>query len=149
MPTSVSEAQIKSRIEEFVQELDLLVRKSTLDALRSILENGQAPARRGRRPGRPAGARAAAAGAAAEGLAPRIADHLRSNPGQTVGEIVKALGTSAPTAKKTIKAMLAARQIRKTGQRRGTRYFPGGQGRLPGAAGTRKKTRKKRGRRAA
>lgn len=136
MPTS----EIRERIDKFVQELDLLVRRSTLDALRSVLD-GQAPSRRARRPGRPA---RAAGGASTEGLASKIASHVKAKPGQTVGQIVQATGSSSAAVKKTIIAMLAERGIRKTGQRRGTRYFPAGPGRLPGAGSARKSRGRRR-----
>ncbi len=142
MPNTASEPQIKERIETFVQELDVLVRKSALEALRGVLEGSQPAPRRGR----PSGRRPTRAPAAsADGLAPRIVGHVQANPGQTVGQIVQAVGGSAGAAKKVIKSLLAEKQIRKTGQRRGTRYFPPGAGRLPGAVA--KKARRKRGRR--
>src|SRR5437867_2084937 len=135
MPNPI-ETQIKNSIAEFVQELDLLVRKSTLDSLRSVLEGRAARARRGRPPGRPAGT------GSSNGLATRIGSHVRANPGQTVGQVAQAVGGSPAAVKKAIKSMLAEKQIRKTGQKRGTRYFPPGAGRLPGAVAKRAKRRK-------
>jgi hypothetical protein len=142
MPTAI-ESQIKERIQAFVSELDVMVRKSTLEALRDVLQGGGAgPARRGR--GRPAG------GGSTEGLAEKIASHVAANAGQTVGEIVAATGARPAAVKKVIKAMLSDKAIRKTGKKRGTRYFPPGAGRLPGAVArrARKVTRRRRAKKA-
>src|SRR5262245_45881552 len=58
MPNPI-EGQIKDRITAFVSELDTLVRRSTLEALRGVLDTSAAPTRRGRPsgrgPGRPRG----------------------------------------------------------------------------------------------
>ena len=137
MATTI-EAKIKESIQAFVQELDLLVRRGTLDSLRQVLD-GQ-PARRGRPRGRRGPGRSPAAAAADSS---KVAGHVRANPGQTVGQIARGLGVKTKTLTKAIKTMLAEKQLRKTGQRRGTRYFPPGAGRLPGAVA--RKTRAKRG----
>ncbi len=141
MPQNSIEARIQERLQAFVKELDLLVRRGTLDSLRDVLGEGRparAPRPRGRRRGKPSGS-------PVDGFTPRIAAHIRSNPGQTVGQIAQALGARASALKKAIKDMLAGKQVRKTGQRRGTRYFPPGPGRLPGRAV--RKARKRRARR--
>jgi len=138
-----TESQIKERIQAFVSELDRLVRRSTLDALRGVLEGSAAPVRRsrpgtGRGPGRPP-----ASGSSAD-LPAKITAQVRSSPGQTVGEIVTAVGGKPASVKKTIKSMLDAGDLRKAGQKRGTRYFPPGPGRLPGTVVKRAKRAKRR-----
>jgi len=124
---NVIESQIKNRITEFVQELDLLVRKSTLEALQGILATGAAPARRG--PGRPAGSGRGPGrprgSLIVEGVAEAITAHVAANDDQTVGEIAKAVGASPAVAKKVIIKLLASGGISKTGQKRGTRYHVG------------------------
>jgi len=148
MPNAI-DVQIKERLQAFVNELDLLVRKSTLDSLRGVLEGGAAPARRGRPPGSGRGPGRPAATGSTDDLPAKITAHVRSSPGQTVGEIVSAVGGKSAAVKKTIKAMLDAGDLRKAGQKRGTRYFPPGPGRLPGATtkgakrGKKKATRSK------
>ncbi len=138
MPNA-TESQIKARIAEFVQELELAVRKNTLDALKDALGGRAAPARRGRPPGSKRGSGRATDSA---GLAAKIAAQVRSSPGQSVGEIVKGVGAKPAVVKKTIKAMLDAGELRKAGQKRGTRYYPPGAGRLPGAVAKKAKARK-------
>jgi hypothetical protein len=113
------ETQIKERIASFVQELDKLVRRSTLEALRGVLDSeSAAPARRG--PGRPRGP-AAAGGNVATG----IVDYVRANDGHTVGQISVGVGAAPKLVKKAIIQLLAAGAIKKTGQKRGTRYHIG------------------------
>src|SRR5262245_37043980 len=94
---------IKDRISSFVQELDQLVRKSTLEALSHILANGAAPARRGRPagtsrgPGRPKGS---GRGGNVEEVATKIVAHVQANDGQGIGAIASAVGIPLPLAKK-------------------------------------------------
>lgn len=146
------EAQIRDRITSFVYELDLLVRKGTLEALRGVLESssGSAPARRGRPagakrgPGRPRGS-----SANVEAAAQAIVAHVQANDGQGVSEIASATQLALPTAKRAIIQLLEAGQISKTGQKRGTRYHAGGRkaGRVVRAA-KRTKRGKRRGKKA-
>jgi len=51
--------------------------------------------------------------------------HVQANDGQTVGEIAKAAGVAPKAAKKAIIGLLASGALRKTGQKRGTRYHVG------------------------
>lgn len=143
MPNA-TETQIKSCIAEFVQELDLIVRRNTLDALKDVLEGREAPARRGRPAGPRRGPGRPPASGDTEGLPAKITACVRSSPGQTVGEIVSGVGVKAAVVKRTIKAMLDTGEIRKAGQKRGTRYFPPGPGRLPGATAKGAKRGKRR-----
>jgi len=141
MPNAI-DTHIKDRITAFVQELDLLVRKNTLEALQSVLAGGAAPARRGRPagsgrgPGRPRGS------VNVEGAADAILAHVKANDGQTVGEIAKAASVAPKAAKKAIIGLLASGALKKSGQKRGTRYHVGS-GRAPA-----RKAGKRRGRRA-
>ncbi len=133
MPTTI-DPQIKNRIESFVTELDLLVRRSTLEALKGILAgNGAAPVRSG--PGRPP------ASGKVEGAAESIVDYVRANDGQGVAEIAAGAGVALKVAKKVIIKLIASGQLKKTGQKRGTKYHVGS-GRAPAAK------RGKRGRKA-
>ena len=149
MPNA-TESQIKDRIAEFVQELDLMVRRSTLEALQGVLANGGArPARRG--PGRPArivpsparrGRRPADLGEATA----KIADYVKANDGQGIGAIAAGTGIVLPVAKKAASQLLASGALKKSGQKRGTVYHVGS-GRP--ARATKAKRGKKRGRRKA
>ncbi len=124
---SVIEAQIKTRITEFVTELDKLVRKSTLEALQGVLSSGAAPVRRGRPanlvrgPGRPRGR----SSANLEEASAKIVAHVQANDGQGIGAIAGATGVDLKTAKKAALALLASGALQKSGQKRGTVYHVG------------------------
>ena len=125
MPNA-TEAQIKNRIAEFVQELDTLVRKSALESLQGVLGNGSAPARRGRPagtrgPGRPRGRQPADLGDATT----RIVDYVKSNDGQGISAIAAGTGVALPVAKKAALRLLAEGALKKSGERRGTVYHAG------------------------
>jgi len=136
MPNPI-EARLKDRIQSFVTELDLLVRKSALEALRGVLTGDAAPGRRGRPRGRPA------ASASVEGAAESILSFVRSNDGQGVREIAAGTGVQLKAAKKVVGQLLASGQLKKSGRRRGTRYHVGS-GRKPRAV----KRGKRRGKKA-
>jgi hypothetical protein len=149
MPTQF-DTEIKNRIQSFVQELDVLVRRSTLDALRGILDNGTASARRGRPagarrgPGRPRGS---GRSADLDGASQAIVAHVSANDGQGISTIADATGVDLKTAKKAAIQLLASGQLKKSGARRGTVYHVGS-GRPARAAKAGKRRGKKRGRKA-
>jgi len=128
MPNA-TQSQIQNRIAEFVQELDLLVRKSTLEALHGVLANGSTPARRGRPagsgrgPGRPKGSGRPSGNV--DEAAAKIVAHVRSNDGQGIGAISDATGIDLKTAKKAAIKLLAEGGLKKSGQKRGTVYHAG------------------------
>ena len=147
--SNVIASQIKDRISSFVTELDLLVRKSTLEALRGVLANGAAPRR-----GRPAGSgrgfgRPKGSGRGSTSVneaAAKIVAHIKANDGQGISAIADATGVALPVAKKAAIQLLASGQLKKTGQKRGTVYHVGS-GRAPAAA-RKAKRGKGRGRKA-
>ena len=141
---NATDLKIKGRIETFVTELDRLVRKSALEALRGVLDGGAAPTRRGRPagsgrgPGRPSASVGGDASAA-------IVSFVQAHDGQGVREIAAGTGVSGKVAKKIVAKLLASGQLKKSGQKRGTRYHVGS-GRAPVAKG--KRRGKRRGKRA-
>ena len=139
MPTAI-ESLIKDRITSFVSELDLLVRKSTLEALQSVLAGGKphaprAPAASGRGPGRPKGSGRSKVNME-EACATMLA-HVQANDGQGISAISSATGLDLKVAKKAAGALLEAGQLKKSGQKRGTVYHVGS-GRAPRAKASKK-----------
>jgi hypothetical protein len=137
---------LKTRIESFVQELDLLVRQSVLDALKSVLgtagtslsgkKRGR-PAGSGKGPGRPRGRRPTDLG---DALGKMVA-HVKANDGQGIGAIADATGLDLKVAKKAALALIASGTLKKSGQKRGTVYHVGS-GRAPRAKASKKAGRK-------
>jgi hypothetical protein len=127
MPNA-TDSQIKNRIAEFVQELDLMVRKAALESLQSVLANGSRPARRA--PGRPArivtgtggrGRRPADLGDATA----KIVGYVKANDAQGIGAIAAGTGLALPVAKKAAVRLLAEGALKKSGEKRGTVYHVG------------------------
>jgi hypothetical protein len=123
MPTAI-ESKIQDRITAFVSELDLLVRKSTLEALQGVLSNGPAPVRRGR-PANIVRGSGRKGSANLEEASAKIVAHVQANDGQGIGAIADATGVDLKTAKKAAIALLAAGSLKKSGQKRGTVYHVG------------------------
>jgi hypothetical protein len=151
---NATEAQIKNRIQDFVAELDKLVRRSALEAVTGVLGNGATTqARRG--PGRPAGKRGpgrprGAGSAKVDEIAAAIPSYVASNDGQSVSQIAAGIGAPLPAAKKAIAQLIDSGTISKSGERRGTRYHAGS-GATSSSSGTAKRGKragKKRGRKA-
>ena len=156
MAQSKLDTQIRDRITAFVDELAGLVRAAAIESVTEALEgDGAAPVRR-RGPGRPRkgtarkeaagrprGRRARRSSGDVDATAAAVASHVRSNPGQTVTEIGDALGMSSKDLKLPIQKLLGEKQVRTTGQRRGTRYHPaGGRGSAGKKAGAPRRKKK-------
>ncbi len=151
MAKNALEAEIRSRLEVFATELAGTIRQAALESVEGALGGADAaPARRPRgrprgsttrrKPGRkPAVVRERSPSVSAESLAPRVLAHVKGNPGQGVTEIASALGARSDAVKPVLAALLAAKEIRKTGQRRGTKYHLRGSA---GSGGPRKAARK-------
>ncbi|MBK8180546.1 MAG: DNA-binding protein [Planctomycetes bacterium] len=140
-------SQIEARVAAFVQELTGLVRVAALEAVAGALGQQVAGgARRGRPRGsknKPSGNKASGSSAAApaakrpgkqgkrgkrtpeevEAMGARVVDHVKKNPGIGVESIAKAFQLPSKELALPILRMLAAKKLRTTGQRRGTKYF--------------------------
>jgi len=128
-----SDAQLRARIDAFVSDISTLVRRAALDAVASAL-GSPAPAPANRGPGRPPKAAASAAPARKGKQAKRtpedvakmgeaVVAYVAKNPGQSVEQIKKALGVEKKDLQLPIVRMVAAKKLKTTGQKRGTRYF--------------------------
>ena len=129
------DAQLRARIDAFVSDISTLVRRAALDAVASALGSpAPAPAKRG--PGRPRKAAASAAPApkrkgkrgkrTPEDVAKMgevVVAYVAKNPGQSVEQIKKALGVEKKDLQLPIIRLIAAKKLRTTGERRGTKYF--------------------------
>jgi len=146
--------KIESNVQAFVTELAALVRAAALDSVQAAL--GGSPARRG--PGRPkgSGAKPAAAGKPkrrakgarrssenVDATAAKFLAFVKANDGKRLEEISKGLGIDTADLKLPAKNLLAAKAVRTTGAKRGTKYHVAGGGSGSGA-GTARKSRAKK-----
>jgi len=136
MPTPIT-PQLDSTIQSFVAEISSLVRVAALEAVRDALGGGASPARRGRpvgsgrKPGRPAKAarRGRPARRSAEdvdALAQRMLAYVKANDGKRLDEIAKALGMDTAELTGPSQMLLETKAVKRSGQRRGTKYHVGG-----------------------
>jgi hypothetical protein len=169
MATSTLNTDIRARIDAFVAELTTMVKGAALESVRAVLGDGGMPARRG--PGRPPKAASASSAPSATGarrgrppgkssrggkrsteevdqMAERIATFVKSNPGLGLEAIASGIGTSTKELKLPVIKLLASRTLRKTGQKRGTKYFAGGGGGRGAGTPARKSAPKRRGKKA-
>jgi hypothetical protein len=151
--------EIDALIAEFTTNLTNLVRRTTLEEVLANLQGGMgAPVRRG--PGRPAGSGAKRgrplgstnkpkAGPSGrirrssenlEEMQGALLAHVKANPGMRGDQIASALGSDVGTIRRPMKMLIAAKQVRTEGQRRGMTYHAGAGG---AAKAGKKKGRKK------
>jgi len=158
------DAEIRDRVEAFVDDLTQLIRAAAVEAVQMALTGEQAPAGRQARGGRSTKRKAAAPRKATAGkrirrtaeqvekLGARILAHVKQNPGQRLGDIAKALQVATKDARRPAFAHVDAGTLRTEGQRGGTRYFAGGRAAAKPAAKKkatkRKATKKKAAKRA-
>ena len=140
MTTPHLDSEIASRISAFLHELSGLVKRQALEAVHAALGGTAGPARRG--PGRPrkvsmrpgraprAMAKPAVRGKrirrSPEDLAKLQANVLaavKAKQGQRLEEIGKALKTDTAVLKRPVAMLVAAKKLKTTGARRGTKYF--------------------------
>jgi hypothetical protein len=153
MPKSTIESQLKSRIDAFAAELSDLVREAALKAVQGALGDGAAPAQR-RGPGRPRGSGTRRKKTGRKPGRPRtkpvastaqVLAQVNKADGIGVTEIAAALGMNSDAVKPVMVELLASKQVRKTGVRRGTKYHAQGAGAVVGRKKTAKKKAKRKG----
>jgi hypothetical protein len=152
MKRSSIDQEIRTRINAFVDEVSALLRGSALEAVQAALggevsgRSAQAPGRRrGRPPGkakRAKGKRERRDSSQVEALAERVHAYVKSHAGERLEEISKGLGIASKHLKLPVSKLLAARAVKTTGQKRGTKYHASS-GRLK-AGGKKRAARRKR-----
>lgn len=120
--------EIRSRIDKFVQELDQLVRRQTLDALKAVLAGESGAPRAAAAPARTRGRRGRRAAAPSPETTAKALEFIQAGQGVSVSEIATATGSNTKDLRKVLLALLAEKQIHTKGQRRGTRYHAGSGG---------------------
>jgi hypothetical protein len=138
MATSLND-RIRARVEQFAEELSVLIRESAMETVRDALGGVSGAGRRGAGRSRPPAlapaprglgrARALSKGAKRapeeiERLTGKLADYIKGNPGQRIEQIADGMGTHTRELNLPAKKLLATKQIKTRGQKRATTYFP-------------------------
>lgn len=116
-PATTGSQLMRARITAFAMDLARLVRQAVVEQVGSALDEAEqrGPAR--------AGELRARSPAEVDALTGRLAAWIRTNPGGRIGDASRALGASRRALALPLSRLLASRTFRKTGTRRGTRYF--------------------------
>ena len=142
MPTDIN-SQINDRIQVFVAELSDLVRVASLEAVLAAL-GGDAPTKRRRAgrlrargirriaaaPPKRAGRRLRRSSEDVDATAAKFLAFVKANDGKRLEEIGKALGMDTADLKLPAQKLLAAKAVRTTGAKRGTKYHVAGAGKV-------------------
>ena len=130
MPNNNLHTEIRSKVDSFVSEISDMLRTAALGSVSMALGVEELPrqrtARRG--PGRPpaakvGGPRGKRSSQDVEALGQKVLSHVRSNPGQRLEEIGRALKRDTSGLKLPVSKLMAAKKLKTTGQKRGTKYF--------------------------
>lgn len=134
-------SEIQARIEAFAEELSGLVKEAAVEAVQEALAgatNGtRANGRRKPAARKKAAKRATAAKRKTRGrrrrqseaqvtkLANKVLSHVTSNDGERIDQIAAALGVATADLKAPVALLMDEKKVRRTGQRRGTKYHLG------------------------
>lgn len=154
--------QINDRVAAFVSDVTEIARQAAMETLTHALDSGSGNgAATSRRPApsnyaQPTTARRGRGGGKRtheelEQTAGSLKAHIEAHPGQRMEEIARALGSTTRDLALPVKKLLADKQIRTEGQKRATKYFPGGARAGKAATATRRPSgpvRRRRGRKA-
>lgn len=140
---STLDAEIKSRIDSFASELAELVRRAALESVQSALGGATAEAAprrggrrkaarragRGRRAAKPVAASSRGkrgpgrpANPAVASMMPEVLTFVKGNDGAGISDIAKALRKKATQIKPVLVKLLGEKKLKKSGQKRGTKY---------------------------
>lgn len=127
--------RIRSRVEQFAEELSALIRDSAMETVREALGGGGSAPRRG---GRGAGRANVAPGKVSnsrrekgqkrdpgeiERLTGRLLDYVKGNGGQRIEQIAAGMGTVTKELNLPVKKLIAQKALKTKGQKRATQYF--------------------------
>ncbi len=118
------EREIAQRVDEFVKDLTVLVRRAALAAVSQALGGQPSPGASPRR----AGARASGGKRSLselEALSNRLLQHVATNPGQRTEQIAKALRMTTKDLALPMRKLVQGGALTTKGQKRATAYFPG------------------------
>lgn len=149
MPSRNTQAEIRARVDAFVDDLTDLIHQAALESVSEVLagQGFSAPARPAAQGPRRKKKVSRRAGRAVDTAT--VLDAIRSMPGSRTELIAKSLGTNSMALKPAIDALVADGMVTRRGKARGTTLHPSGGAGGGGIARKAKKTsrkKKKRGR---
>ena len=130
--------RIDRRVRAFVAELQSLIQQAAMQAVREALDvgrfgrprapapNGAAPRRRAPSPARLSGSKGRRSADQMDLVITRLEEAVRQNPGMRMEQIGATLHATTKTLARPMSKLLASSAVRKTGQKRGVKYFPAG-----------------------
>jgi hypothetical protein len=118
VPAMDVEKKLRDCVDTFVADLDLLMRRAALEALEETFgNNGPLVTGRGARPG------AKRSPAQLEELQDQLLETITVNPGLRIEALSEVMEVPSRDLTLPIKKLLAARKIKKKGQKRATAYY--------------------------
>jgi hypothetical protein len=114
--------EIQTLVAKFVDEMTVLAKGEALRhaSLALAVSEAKAPSAASRsRDGKRSASELA-------GLKERVLEHIAAHPGVRIEQINASLGTATKELALPLRQLVDARVLRTEGQRRGTKYYPGG-----------------------
>ena len=129
--------EIRRRIDQFLSELDALVRNAAVESVQAALSDSGSSARRGpsktakhEPKGAPARGKARKRVRRSSELVAKLGDLVQafvaSHPGARLEHISSGVQVESRELKRPLRTLVASGTLRSEGRRRGTRYFPAG-----------------------
>jgi DNA-binding NtrC family response regulator len=122
-------SEIQAHIDDFVRDLESLIRQAAIESVKQALQATRGRAR-AERPVRTDGVQARRrrkgekrSPEALEQLTQQLLQHVLQHPGQRIEQIAQRLGTGTRDLMLPARKLVAAKKIRKRGQKRATAYF--------------------------
>lgn len=129
MKTTSLDRELRARIDAFAADLTAIIRRSTLDALQSVIGDAQVQRATAAAPVAPASKpmRKAKRGTRSPEevleVAATFLTYVKSHPGERLDQIAKGLGVPTKDLKLPVQKLFAQKAIKTTGIQRGTKYF--------------------------
>lgn len=116
------ENELRTRIEAFANDITAILQRAVATSVADALKVG--PGRAGSAAAKGRAARGQARSAAQDGAArAALLREIQRKGGRRMEELSKAMRTPSKVLRGSIKALLADKKIKTTGQARGTKYF--------------------------
>lgn len=120
------DAQLRARVDAFVNEMSELIRQAALEQVSDALSGAQprrGAARAARTVKAPSGKRIRRSAEDLDKLGERIVAFIDKNPGARMEDISKGLRRQTKELRRPVQILMAEKRVRTKGQKRATQYF--------------------------